>query len=59
MKDNKTKTQEFKSLKKFEEKYFPKSAKKQSREQCRDSNSFGVCLAKESIELIRHHLSQQ
>ena len=58
MKRRKKKVQVYKSMREFEEKYFPESFRKQSAEVPTDARALGISLAKESLDTIRHRLSK-
>jgi hypothetical protein len=55
---NKKKDQVYKSMREFEEKFFPESFKKQSVEAPTDARTIGINLAKESLEIIKSRLSK-
>jgi len=55
---NKKKEQVYKSMREFEEKYFPKSFIKQSVEAPTDARTIGINLAKESLDMIRNRVSK-
>jgi len=54
----KEKEQVYKSMKDFEEKFFPKSFKRQLLEDTTDPRTVGINLAKESLDKIRSQLSK-
>ena len=58
MKKNKKKEQVYKSMREFDEKFFPESLRKQLSEQTTDARTLGINLAKESLEIIRSQLSK-
>jgi|GEM_PF-1842428 len=55
---SKKKEQVFKTMKEFEEKYFPKSIREQLTEVPVDARALGVSLARESLDTIRRQLSK-
>ena len=55
---NKKKEQVYKSMREFEEKFFPKSFIKQSVEVSTDARTIGINLAKESLSMIKSRLSK-
>jgi hypothetical protein len=55
---NKKKEQVYKSMREFEEKFFPKSSIKQSAEVSTDARTIGINLAKESLSMIKNQLSK-
>ncbi len=55
---SKKKEQAYRSMKEFEEKFFPENFKKQSLEVKTDARTLGINLAKESINAIRNQLSR-
>jgi len=58
MEKSKKKEQVYKSMKEFEEKFFPKSFRKQSSEVLVDARVLGISLAKESLDTIGRQLSK-
>ena len=58
MKNNKKKEQAYKSMREFNEKFFPESLRKQLSESTTDARTLGINLAKESLEIIRSQLSK-
>lgn len=58
MKNNKKKEQAYKSMREFDEKFFPESLRKQLLERTTDARTLGINLAKESLEIIRSRLSK-
>jgi len=57
MERSKKKKQVYKSMREFEEKFFPKSFRKQSTEVPADARALGISLAKESLDTILRQLS--
>jgi len=57
-KRSKKKERVYKSMREFEEKFFPKSFKKQSLEGTIDARTVGINLARESLEMLRSQLSK-
>lgn len=55
---SKKKKQVCESMREFEEKYFPKSFRKQSTEVSTDARAIGISLARESLDTIRHKISK-
>ena len=55
---NKEREQVYKSMREFEEKFFPESFIKQSIEAPTDARTIGINLAKESLSMIRSRLSK-
>ena len=55
---NKKREQVYKSMREFEEKFFPESFKKQSVEVPTDARTIGINLAKESLDMSRNRLSK-
>jgi len=55
---NKKKEQVYKSMREFEEKFFPESFKKQSVEVPTDARTIGINLAKGSLDIIRSQQSK-
>jgi len=55
---NKGREQVYKSMREFEEKFFPESFIKQSVEAPTDARTIGINLAKESLDIIRSQLSK-
>jgi hypothetical protein len=53
---NKNKKSVIRSLKEFEEKYFPKSYAKKSLQRPTDAYDLGICLANESLDKLKSHL---
>ena len=58
MEKSKKKKQVYKSMREFEEKFFPESFRKQSTEVPTDARTLGVSLARESLDMIRRRLSK-
>ena len=58
MERSKKKKQVYKSMREFEEKFFPKSFRKQSTEVPTDARALGISLAKESLDTILRQLSK-
>jgi len=58
MTKSKKKEQVYKSMREFEEKFFPKSFREQSTELPTDARSLGISLARESLDTIRQRLSK-
>jgi len=58
MKKSNKKEQEYKSMREFDEKFFPESLRKQLLERTTDARTLGINLAKESLEMIRSQLSK-
>ncbi len=58
MERSKKKKQVYKSMREFEEKFFPESFRKQSAEVSTDARTLGITLAKESLDIIRRRLSK-
>jgi len=54
----KKKKQVYKSMREFEEKFFPKFFRKQLKEVSTDAHALGISLARESLETIRSQLSK-
>lgn len=54
----KEKEQSYKSMKEFEEEFFPESFQKKALETRTDPQTLGVNLAKESLENIKNKLSK-
>ena len=57
MERSKKKKQVYKSMREFEEKFFPKSFRKQPTEVPADARALGISLAKESLDTILRQLS--
>jgi len=55
---NKKREQIYKSMREFEEKFFPESFIKQSVEVTTDARTIGINLAKESLDIIRSQQSK-
>jgi len=58
MERSKKREQAYKSMREFEEKFFPKSLKKKLVEASADARSLGINLARESLEMLRSRLSK-
>ncbi len=58
MKKSKKREQAYKSMREFDEKFFPESLRKQLLERTTDARTLGINLAKESLEIIRSRLSK-
>lgn len=57
-KKKKKKKQVYKSMREFNEEFFPKSFRKQSTEVPTDAHALGISLARESLDTIRRRLSK-
>lgn len=58
MKSSKKKEKAYKSMREFEEKFFPESFRKKSVEMPTDAHTLGINLAKESLDMIKSRLSK-
>lgn len=58
MERGKKKKQVYKSMREFNEEFFPKSFRKQSTEVPTNVHALGVSLARESLDTIRRRLSK-
>ncbi|MCK4295765.1 MAG: hypothetical protein KAW56_17755 [Candidatus Marinimicrobia bacterium] len=58
MEGSKKKKQVYKSMKEFEEKFFPKSFRKKSTEFPSDARALGIRSARESLSTVRRQLSK-
>ncbi|MFA4909882.1 MAG: hypothetical protein WC649_02375 [Desulfobacteria bacterium] len=58
MKKDKSKTQEYRSMKEYEKRYYPDSFKKQSLEVS-DPNTLGIVLARESLNRFKYLIQKE
>ena len=58
MEKNKKKEKVYRSIREFEEKFFPNSIKKSLSEVSTDARALGISIAKESLNTIKRQLKK-